>query len=150
MIDELCTAQEANSARVCAERGVRLIASCHGSSFNEVRANPDLGSLFGAVKQSFKAGGQAMMQRMSKAVFRVVVMLHPKGSGGGGTAGGADGVELSIVHDTEAAVDAALRGQSFLIEHRVTTPAVGANGSDDDHSKRRIGGEMVIKLDREV
>ena len=76
-------------------------------------------------------------------MFPIVVVLRPRiGRTARANESGAASVELSIVHDTEEAVDRTLRGKSYSIEHRVRTPTQG------DGVGNTIGGELVIQLTR--
>ena len=50
VVDEIGTEAEANAARTIAERGVRLIATAHGSALENLIQNPTLADLIGGIQ----------------------------------------------------------------------------------------------------
>jgi len=50
VVDEIGTEAEAHAARTIAERGVRLIATAHGSALENLIQNPTAGDLVGGIQ----------------------------------------------------------------------------------------------------
>lgn len=105
VIDEIGTAAETEAARTIAERGVQLIGTAHGTSLENLVANPTLADLVGGVQTVTLGDDEARVRRSQKTVnerkrdptFTAVVEIASR--------------EQLIVHpDTGRAVDALLRG----------------------------------------
>lgn len=113
VIDEIGGAEIAQAARECKTRGVRIIASAHGSLRSLVAS--DLKELVGGVSTVTIGDGTAKAfrskrgpsgmpsklhaQRVGAPVFDVIVELRP-----------GDFTSLLVIRDTAAAVDAILDG----------------------------------------
>jgi len=122
VIDEIGRKNEANAARTAASRGVRLIATAHGS-FRSLLGNPDTNGLIGGItnvtlgdafaKASLEDNGNQAQFRKSRAervatpVFDVVIEL-----------GVGNGIECIVVQDTTKAVDNILAEKKFQIQRR--------------------------------
>ena len=105
VIDEIGTAAETEAARTIAERGVQLIGTAHGTSLENLVANPTLADLVGGVQTVTLGDDEARTRRSQKTVnerkrdptFSAVVEIASR--------------DQLIVHpDTGRAVDALLRG----------------------------------------
>ena len=55
MVDEISTAQECDSAKTISQRGVQLVATCHGKSITELVNDEDRSGLVGGVKSVIRA-----------------------------------------------------------------------------------------------
>jgi stage III sporulation protein SpoIIIAA len=116
VVDEISLQSEANAARTINERGVQLLATCHGETLENVLRNPPLSMLVGNVKSVTLGDEEAKKRGTSKTisereyapVFDVVVEL-------------IDFNTVAIHHDVEEAVDALLRGAEVLPEIREST-----------------------------
>ncbi len=105
VIDEIGTAAETEAARTIAERGVQLIGTAHGTSLENLVANPTLADLIGGVQTVTLGDDEARLRRTQKTVnerkrdptFTAVAEIASR--------------DQLIVHpDTGRAVDALLRG----------------------------------------
>ena len=109
LVDEISTHQECESARSIAQRGVQLIATCHGRSFAELLNDEDRSTLLGGIKsvtlskQEVNAraargigGGKQVMMRKYEPAFNIIVEVH--------------GRDLWFIHrNAKEAIDAWLR-----------------------------------------
>jgi stage III sporulation protein SpoIIIAA len=105
VIDEIGNEREATAARTIAERGVQLVGTAHGTTLENLVANPVLSDLVGGIQtvtlgdeEARKRGSQkTVLERKAPPCFDVVVELRER--------------NLLIVHrDTALAVDRLLRG----------------------------------------
>ena len=105
VIDEIGTSAETEAARTIAERGVQLIGTAHGTSLENLVANPTLADLVGGVQTVTLGDDEARLRRSQKTVnerkrdptFTAVAEIASR--------------DQLIVHpDTGRAVDALLRG----------------------------------------
>jgi len=88
IVDELGTVAEVEAARTIAERGVRLISTVHGTTLENLIANPSMNILVGGVDHvtigdlgAVKRGGKkTVSERITQPVFDTVIEL---GSGRG-------------------------------------------------------------------
>ena len=114
VVDEIGTEAEALAARSIAERGVRLIATAHGTSFDNLLMNPTLSDLLGGIQAVTLGDIEARRRRTQKTVlerkapptFDVIIEIH-------------DRYRFALHPDVTAAVDALLRGRSSESEVRV-------------------------------
>lgn len=114
VIDEIGTEKEAAAARTIAERGVQLIGTAHGSTLENLMANPTLVDLLGGLQavtlgddEARKRGTQkTVLERKAPPTFEVVVEIRSR--------------DLLMVHrDVAATVDALLRGAMAMPEVRM-------------------------------
>lgn len=113
IIDEISTIEEAKASRTIAQRGVQLIATCHGQYINDVINNPPLWSCIGGVKTvtlsdlEAKKGGRSktVQEREYAPVFDVIVEIKSF-------------TRLGIHRDCAKAVDAILSGDLVYPEIR--------------------------------
>jgi stage III sporulation protein SpoIIIAA len=114
VIDEIGTAAEALAARTIAERGVQLIATAHGTSLENLIANPTLADLVGGIQAVTLGDEEARRRRTQKTVlerkapptFDILIEIH-------------DQDRFAVHHDVTAVVDAVLRSQPARPETRV-------------------------------
>src|SRR5438094_10252806 len=84
VIDEIGTEAEALAARTIAERGVQLIATAHGTSLDNLIANPTLADLIGGIQAVTLGDEEARRRRTQKTVlerkapptFDVLIEIH--------------------------------------------------------------------------
>jgi len=114
MVDEISTSQECDSAKTISQRGVQLVATCHGKSMTELVNDEDRSGLVGGVKsvtlskqevdsRVARGGGgeKQVMMRKYEPLFGMVIELHTR--------------ELWYVHrNPKEAVDAYLRREPVL------------------------------------
>jgi len=113
IIDEIGAEVEALAARTIAERGVKLIATAHGNSIEELLRNPALNDLLGGVESVTLSDSEArrrgtqktVLERRNKPTFDVVVEL-------------IDLKSFVVYQDVAEAVDAILRDKSVPKEAR--------------------------------
>ena len=114
VIDEIGTEKEAAAARTIAERGVQLVGTAHGSTLENLLANPTLVDLLGGIQavtlgdeEARKRGTQkTVLERKAPPTFEVVVEIRSR--------------DMLMVHrDVAATVDALLRGAMALPEVRM-------------------------------
>lgn len=113
VVDEIGTEAEANAARTIAERGVRLIATAHGSELENLIQNPTLADLIGGIQsvtlgdmEARRRGTQkTVLERKAPPTFDVLIEIH-------------DRSRFAIHPEVEAAVDSFLRGRSPKVEMR--------------------------------
>ncbi len=122
VIDEIGTEAEALAARTIAERGVQLIATAHGTSLDNLIANPTLADLIGGIQAVTLGDEEARRRRTQKTVlerkapptFDVLIEIHNQ--------------ERFAVHrDVAQVVDAVLRGQGAHPQIRVRRPDGGVD-----------------------
>ena len=113
VVDEIGTEAEAEAARTIAERGVRLIATAHGGTLENLVLNPTLADLIGGVQSVTLGDDEARRRRTQKTVqerkapptFDVLIEIH-------------DRHRFAVHPDVAAAVDGLLRGWSSSLEMR--------------------------------
>lgn len=106
IVDEIRDRNEAASAKTIVERGVQLIATCHGKNFLSVVRNPVFNQLLGGIKSATLGDDTAadngtnknVLQRESFPSFDTVVEL-------------IDYDEVAIYSDVAKVVDHMLRGE---------------------------------------
>lgn len=113
VVDEIGTEAEAEAARTIAERGVRLIATAHGSALENLIQNPTLADLIGGIQsvtlgdiEARRRGSQkTVLERKAPPTFDVLIEIH-------------DRSRLAIHPEVESAVDSFLRGRTPKVEIR--------------------------------
>ncbi|MGE0823198.1 MAG: R3H domain-containing nucleic acid-binding protein [Candidatus Binatia bacterium] len=113
VVDEIGTEAEALAARTIAERGVRLIATAHGSALENLVQNPTLADLIGGIQSVTLGDEEARRRRTQKTVlerkapptFDVLIEIH-------------DRAHFAVHPDVEEAVDTLLRGRVPRVELR--------------------------------
>ena len=114
VVDEIGTAAEALAARSIAERGVRLIATAHGTSFDNLLMNPTLADLLGGIQtvtlgdiEARRRGTQkTVLERKAPPTFDVIIEIRSRYC-------------FALHRDVARAVDAYLRGRLPQPEMRV-------------------------------
>ncbi len=114
VIDEIGTEAEALAARTIAERGVQLIATAHGTSLENLIANPTLADLVGGIQAVTLGDEEARRRRTQKTVlerkapptFEVLIEIR-------------DQNRFAVHADVAQVVDAQLRGYPSQPEVRV-------------------------------
>ena len=114
VIDEIGTEAEALAARTIAERGVQLIATAHGTSLENLIANPTLADLVGGIQAVTLSDEEARRRRTQKTVlerkapptFDVLIEIR-------------DQDRFAVHADVAQVVDAQLRGQPSQPQVRV-------------------------------
>jgi stage III sporulation protein AA len=145
VVDEIGTEAEALAARTIAERGVRLIATAHGSALENLVQNPTLADLIGGIQsvtlgddEARRRGTQkTVLERKAPPTFDVLIEIH-------------DRAHFAVHPDVTEAVDAFLRGRASRVEMRArgddgqveitqTTPAPQVNvvSPTDSHQPER-------------
>jgi stage III sporulation protein SpoIIIAA len=113
VVDEIGTHQEALAARTIAERGVQLIATAHGTTIENLLANPTLADLVGGIEAVTLGDEEARRRRTQKTIlerkapptFDVLIEIQ-------------DRHRFAIHHDVARAVDAILAGRPAQPEIR--------------------------------
>jgi stage III sporulation protein SpoIIIAA len=120
IIDEIGRVEEAKACRTIAERGVRLIATAHGISIENLMVNPTLQDLIGGIdpvtlsdEEAIRRGTQkTILERESPPTFDVLIEIKERGV-------------YAIYHDVSETVDALLRG--FPVNAEVRTSGTMPN-----------------------
>lgn len=106
VVDEIGTSAEATAARTIAQRGVQLIATCHGHELQNVMKNPSLVDLVGGIQSVTLGdeeakrrgrGSKSVLERQAPPTFGVAVEMLAIG-------------QWRLHLDVAAAVDALLEG----------------------------------------
>ena len=113
VVDEIGTEAEALAARTIAERGVRLIATAHGSALENLVQNPILADLIGGIQsvtlgddEARRRGTQkTVLERKAPPTFDILIEIH-------------DRAHFAVHPDVAEAVDAFLRGRASRVEMR--------------------------------
>ena len=141
VVDEIGTEAEAAAARTIAERGVRLIATAHGGTLENLVLNPTLADLVGGVQAVTLGDDEARRRRTQKTVqerkapptFDVLVEIR-------------DRSRLAVHPDVAAAVDGLLRGWTSSLELRtraadgsVTVEPVASHAETDTPTGQETG-----------
>jgi hypothetical protein len=113
VVDEIGTEAEAHAARTIAERGVRLIATAHGSALENLIQNPTLADLIGGIQsvtlgdeEARRRGTQkTVLERKAPPTFDVLIEIHNRH-------------RFAIHPDVAKAVDGFLRGRPPHAETR--------------------------------
>ena len=127
VIDEIGRLKEVQAARTVKQRGVRMIASAHGS-FRTLLKNKDLNGLIGGIesvtigdemakeeaKRKNKPISKRKVQRCSEPTFEVIVEVQ-RGSRN----------EWRVISDSARAVDQILDGLNYKAQLRIRDPVTG-------------------------
>lgn len=113
VVDEIGTEEEAQAARTIAERGVMLIATCHGNTLENLIKNPTLSDLVGSIQsvtlgddEAKRRGSQkTVLEREKQPTFDIVIEIIDRNT-------------LAVYKDTAEAVDYILRGWPLRPEIR--------------------------------
>ena len=132
IIDEIGRTEEAKACRTIAERGVRLIATAHGTNIENLLVNPTLQDLIGGItavtlsdEEAIKRGTQkTILERKSPPTFDVLIEIRER-------------VVYAIYHDVADTVDALLRGFPVSPEMR---SIVG---------EKKIAGSLAVEAESE-
>jgi stage III sporulation protein SpoIIIAA len=116
VVDEIGTHQEALAARTIAERGVQLIATAHGTTLENLLANPTLADLVGGIETVTLGDEEARRRRTQKTIlerkapptFDVLIEIQ-------------DRSRFAVHQDVADSVDALLGGQMIPPEIRERT-----------------------------
>ena len=136
VVDEIGTVLEANAARTIAQRGVQLIATCHGHELQNVIKNPSLVDLVGGVQsvtlgdEEAKRRGRAsksVLERQAPPTFGVAAEMMAIG-------------QWRVYLDVGGAVDALLQGREPLTQVR----RVGRDGHVSVEEEQPAGGGMSL------
>eukprot|EP00736_Rhodelphis_marinus_P007721 Rmarinus@m.19151 len=114
IIDEIGRKAEVDAAQTVKQRGVRMIASAHGS-FRKLSKNTMLHTLLGQRQQTILSGGVPKTQRVSEPVFDVVVEVSR-----------GKHHECTVVLDTGRAIDRILEGKEYYAQRRIRDPETGS------------------------
>lgn len=118
VVDEIGIEEEAYAARTIAERGVRLIATAHGNTLDNLLVNPTLSDLIGGIttvtisdEEARKRGTQkTILERKAPPTFDVVIEIQDKNT--------------FVIHDNvDEVIDLMLRGTIPQPEIRTRTDA---------------------------
>lgn len=113
VVDEIGTHQEALAARTIAERGVQLIATAHGTTLENLLANPTLADLVGGIESVTLGDEEARRRRTQKTIlerkaaptFEILIEIQ-------------DRHRFSVHRDVAVSVDSLLAGRAPSIEIR--------------------------------
>jgi stage III sporulation protein AA len=113
VVDEIGTEAEALAARTIAERGVRLIATAHGTALENLIQNPTLADLLGGIQsvtlgdeEARRRGTQkTVLERKAPPTFDVLIEIH-------------DRYRFALHPEVAEAVDSLLRGRAPRLEIR--------------------------------
>jgi stage III sporulation protein AA len=113
VVDEIGTEAEALAARTIAERGVRLVATAHGTALENLIQNPTLADLLGGIQsvtlgdeEARRRGTQkTVLERKAPPTFDVLIEIH-------------DRYRFALHPDVAEAVDSLLRGRAPRVEIR--------------------------------
>ena len=117
VIDEIGTEAEARAARTIAERGVQLIATAHGTSLENLIANPTLSDLVGGIQAVTLGDEEArrrhtqktVLERKAPPTFDILIEIHNQD-------------RFAVHFDVAQVVDAQLRGQTARPTIRTRQP----------------------------
>ncbi len=146
VVDEIGTEAEAEAARTIAERGVRLIATAHGGTLENLVLNPTLADLVGGVQSVTLGDDEARRRRTQKTVqerkapptFDVLMEIHTRH-------------RFAVHPDVAGAVDGLLRGWGSSLEIRtrqddgnITTEQLTETGSAvQEHPPQRVQNRVL-------
>jgi len=127
VIDEIGRRAEVEAAKTTKLRGVRLIASAHGSSIMDLRKNTQLNGLLGGFQVATLSDNAARMeekktgsfnkqkiQRIDDPVFEIVIELQREKHH-----------EWNIIVDCARAVDSILNGKGYVVQTRMRDATTG-------------------------
>ena len=127
IIDEIGRRAEVEAAKTTKLRGVRVIASAHGSSIIDLRKNPQLNGLLGGFQTAILSDRVAQLeekntgsfnkqkiQRIDDPVFEIVIELQR-----------GKHHEWNIIVDCARAVDSILNGNRYAFQTRIRDARTG-------------------------
>jgi len=132
IVDEIGNEAEALAARTIAERGVKLIATAHGNTLEDIVRNPMMNDLVGGIQSVILSDATAkqrgtqktVLERKAVPTFGILVEIVDR--------------ETMIVHrDVAASVDAILRQESVAREVRRLSGGTVEISEDCQHADRR-------------
>ncbi|MFQ5666602.1 MAG: R3H domain-containing nucleic acid-binding protein [Candidatus Binatia bacterium] len=134
VIDEIGTEAEARAARTIAERGVQLIATAHGTSLENLIANPTLADLVGGIQAVTLGDEEArrrhtqktVLERKAPPTFEVLIEIR-------------DQDRFAVYADVAQVVDAQLRGYPITPQVRVRRPDGGVDIDAPPQAPHRVG-----------
>jgi stage III sporulation protein SpoIIIAA len=135
VVDEIGTEAEARAARSIAERGVRLIATAHGTSFDNLLMNPTLSDLLGGIHtvtlgdiEARRRGTQkTVLERKAPPTFDIIIEIRDRDC-------------FALHRDVARAVDSYLRGR--LPEPEMRLRRDDGSVSITEPSPRPTAGEL--------
>jgi stage III sporulation protein SpoIIIAA len=133
VIDEIGTELEAQAARTIAERGVQLVGTAHGTTLENLMANPTLSDLVGGIQsvtlgdeEARRRGTQkSILERKAPPTFQAVVEIQ-------------NWDRVAIHSDVAETVDAILRGYRMSPEVRELT--------QDGEIRRLSAADLMAEL----
>jgi len=138
VIDEIGTEAETIAARTIAERGVQLIGTAHGNSFDNLLMNPTLSDLIGGIhavtlsdEEARRRGTQkTVLERKAPPTFDIVIEIMEIN-------------RLAIHHNVAEVVDSYLRGLVTAPEIRLRKP----DGKVEVVAPKQVGlsGEYSVR-----
>jgi len=139
MVDEISAGDEAYAAATIARRGVKLIATAHGNTIEDVLRNPPLLRLLGGVKEATlsdteasRRGSQKVVQEQAgPATFSTVVEL-------------TSFTTVTIYRDIDKVIGAILGGAVYSGEQRSIAP----DGSIRVLSKQHTGSVEMRDIEQ--
>jgi len=116
VIDEIGTPKEVTAAKTISQRGVSLIGTAHGISFDSLMKNPELVPLLGGIKEVFLSDREAQVnsdgtkskvkhERGGSPTFSVIIEIITKD-------------KLRIYDNVALIVDAKLNRKPYVTELR--------------------------------
>lgn len=143
IIDEIGRAEEARACRTIAERGVRLIATAHGTSIENLLVNPTLQDLIGGItsvtlsdEEAARRGTQkTVLERKSPPTFDTLIEIRERGL-------------FAIYHDVAETVDALLRGFPVFPEIRKSGEALRVTSTTQQQEKEvsRLEEDHTLRI----
>lgn len=141
IIDEIGRTEEAKACRTIAERGVRLIATAHGVSIENLMVNPTLQDLIGGItsvtlsdEEAFRRGTQkTILERKSPPTFDILIEIRERGV-------------YAIYHDVAETVDALLRG--FPVTPEIRSLSEKSQIRNEESEKVEVGETAPHKKTR--
>jgi stage III sporulation protein SpoIIIAA len=112
VIDEIGRPREVDAARTVKQRGVRIVASAHGS-FRSLMKNAQLKGLLGGFEQVIKTGGVPKTERVSAPTFEVVIEVQRRSYH-----------QWVVITDIAKAVDRVLQGAQYQAQVRLRDPEI--------------------------
>jgi stage III sporulation protein SpoIIIAA len=116
IIDEIGTPKEVVAAKTISQRGVSLIGTAHGTSFDSLMKNPELVPLLGGIKEVFLSDREATKnadgtkskvkhERGGSPTFNIIIEIISKN-------------EFVIYDNVAQIVDAKLNRKRYVTERR--------------------------------
>ncbi|EKF37845.1 hypothetical protein MOQ_001953 [Trypanosoma cruzi marinkellei] len=144
VVDEIATASEAEAAWSMTQRGVHLIATCHGENLHGLLQNQSLNLLVGGAAQAFLSNEERRLRNKSKKTilerphlspFRFVVELNSRN-------------KAHVYTDVNTAVDLLLDDQDAKQNASVGQTVVLDRHPSDELMRSIIAKEKVAPLNK--